>query len=249
MEKRILVAACVTVAFIAVILTSGCINGGPPEKNDSVQDPLLYTFDQADNNQIRQVPLDANISLTLPENPGYIWLLSLPPGIVLENESSIRNCSDHPRPGDCYIWRMKAVQPGNQVISTSCARPPGVNMTDTCSFRITLDVGAIPMPSGYPTSHIYTDADNGRVVNSSVGDLVILHIYTYPYCSPLWGNFDSSSGLKLVSDRHILTAKVVEEKCGIIRSITYEVVQAGNQTIHGQGYNRHDYNLYVRVVS
>lgn len=244
MQKSLLITAAILLVCTAAVFAGGCTSKG--ETRNSTETPVpplessgelpMYVFNQTDNNQTRQVPLDAGISLMLPGNPttGYTWLLTVTPGIVVENDSYIPDDLSGAKVGSggTFVWMMKAVQPGNQVISAVYARPWESNLTGAETFSLTLGVGEVLTPPGSPPP--YTDSDNGRVVNSSVGRLVNLRLQENPTTGYQW-NMTSSAGLKLVSDEYIPSnTSVAIVGAGGIRSLSYQAVQAGNQSIHGE---------------
>jgi inhibitor of cysteine peptidase len=227
---------------MAAVFACGCTS--PVEQPEPTviptptQEPgAVYLFDQTNNNETYPVDLDAEIRLKLPGNPttGYSWQLTTTPGIVILNESYL---PDDPTgtmvgSGGTWLWTMKAVLPGTQVISGVYARPWESAVADQTSFTLTLGVGEVLTPPGGLVT-IYTGADSGRTVNETCGDEFNVRLAENPTTGYGW-NMSASAGLEMVRDEFIpadSSGRVVGS--GGIHSWYYRAAAAGEQTLHGE---------------
>jgi len=153
MTRRTIHLSLIVVACIAAVILAGCTGpaANPPSTPVPAPPPTKVpvpagpsSFDQANNGETYTISLDATIQLRLPENPstGYSWNLLVTPGISILSETYIPDeVSGNPvGSGGTHLWFLKAVQPGEQVISGVYRRPwepPAANGT---VFRLTLIV-------------------------------------------------------------------------------------------------------------
>jgi inhibitor of cysteine peptidase len=171
-------------------------------------------FDLAASGRTFNVSVDEEFQLRLPENPstGFSWMLSVPQGLSIRNETYI---PDDPSgrlvgSGGTRVWSLKAVQPGIQAISGVYSRPwesrpePG-----TLSFNLTLVVGesscgtATCPAQGVPAwFHVYTDEDNGRTVQELLGENFNIRLMENPTTGYSW-NLSVSNGLRMTGDEYI----------------------------------------------
>lgn len=244
MHKGLYLAAAVILIGVAAVLACGCVTpGGQPETTPAptpTKEPgNVYRFNETSNNGSFVVPLDAEIWLSLPGNPttGYMWQLSTTPGIVIENESYL---PDDPSgklvgSGGTFLWVLKAVEPGTQVISGAYARPWESNVTDSTSFTLTLNVGEVLTPPGVPALYpVYTTAANGTTVQQTLGDEFNVRLEENPTTGYSW-NMTSTAGLDLASDQYIPSqpsGTIVG--AGGVHSYLYKAVMAGDQALHGE---------------
>jgi len=244
MNKNLSLTAAVIVMGVAVVLSCGCVSPWGPAEPSVTPTPAkepenVYLFNETSNNGIFAVPLDAEIRLTLPGNPttGYTWQLSTTPGIVIENESYR---PDYPYgkmagSGGTYHWVMKAVMPGTQVVTGVYARPWESNLTDSTSFKLTLNVGEVLTPPGAPPRYpVYTPAANGTTVQETLGDEFNLRLEENPTTGYSW-SMTSTDGLDLVSDQYIpsqTSGPMVGS--GGVHSSFYKAVKTGDQGLHGE---------------
>jgi inhibitor of cysteine peptidase len=244
MNKNFALIAAVIVISAAVVLACGCVS--PGEQPGTTVNPTptkepenVYRFNETSNKGTFAVPLDAEIWLTLPGNPttGYTWQLSTTPGVVIENESYL---PDDPSgklvgSGGTYLWVMKAVMPGTQVITGDYARPWESNKTDSPNFTLTLNVGEVLTPPGAPPRYpVYTLAANGSAVQETLGDEFNVRLEENPTTGYSW-NMTSTDGLALVSDQYIPSqpsGTIVG--AGGVHSYFYKAVMAGDQGLHGE---------------
>jgi inhibitor of cysteine peptidase len=244
MRKSIQITAGILLICMAAVFTCGCtslvehpeptVTPAPTQEQVS-----MYPFDQTNNNKSYPVDLDAEIRLTLPGNPttGYTWQLETTPGIVIMNKSYIPDDKTGTLAGSggTYLWIMKAVQPGNQVISGVYARPWESNVTDAATFILTLEVGEVLTPPGVPPRFpVYTEQDSGQTVNETPGNEFNVRLIENPTTGYSW-NMTASDGLELVRDEYIpsnpsgqITGR------GGIHSFSYKAVKTGEQALHGE---------------
>jgi inhibitor of cysteine peptidase len=245
MRKSIQITAGIILICMAAVFTGGCVSPvEQPEKPTVTPTPTqepgaVYRFDQTNNNETYPVGLDAEIQLSLPGNPttGYTWQLYTTPGIVIMNESYL---PDDPSrkllgSGGTYQWIMKTVQPGTQVISGVYARPWESAVTNQTTFTLTLGVGEVLTPPGVPPPFtVYTGADSGRTVNTSLGDELNIRLEENPTTGYSW-NISASKGLDLVRDEFIPSITYIRIfGSGGIHSWYYKAVGTGEQTLHGE---------------
>ncbi len=244
MKKSLHLSAALILIVMVAVFTCGCIS--PGREPGPIVSPTItpepenvYSFNETSNNGTFTVPLDAEIRLTLPGNPttGYSWQLSITPGIVIENESYR---PDYPYgklagSGGTFLWIMKAVQPGNQVISGVYARPWESNLTDSTSFSLTLNVGEVLTPPGVPPRYpVYTETANGTTVQETLGDEFNVRLSENPTTGYSW-NLTSTAGLERVSDQY-LPSKTSGPMAGAggVHSYFYKAVKPGDQGLHGE---------------
>ncbi|MDD1709166.1 MAG: protease inhibitor I42 family protein [Methanoregulaceae archaeon] len=244
MEKYTLVVAGIMLLCIAAVFACGCTNPAKPPEPAVTPTPTqtpgaVYRFDQTNNNETFSIGLDSEIQLQLPGNPttGYSWQLDITQGIVIENESFIPDDKSGTLAGSggTYVWTMRAVQPGNQVISGVYARAWESNRTNPVTFTLTLNVGEVLTPPGVPSPvNVYTEADSGQTVNESRGDRFNVRLAENPTTGYGW-NVTSSPGLELILDEYIpsyQSGQVVGS--GGIHSFSFNAVDSGIQTLHGE---------------
>jgi inhibitor of cysteine peptidase len=130
---------------------------------------------------------------------------------------------------------MKAVMPGTQVVTGVYARPWESNLTDSTSFKLTLNVGEVLTPPGAPQRYpVYTLAANGTTVQETLGDEFNLRLEENPTTGYSW-NMTSTDGLDLVSDQYIpsqTSGPMVGS--GGVHSSFYNAVKTGDQGLHGE---------------
>lgn len=244
MKKSIQISAGIVLICIAVVFACGCTS--PVDQPEPVAPPIptqgsasVYLFAQANNNETYSVGLDSELWLRLPGNPttGNIWQLNITPGIVIVNESYIPDDKSGTMVGSggTYLWVMKTVQPGTQMISGVYSRPWESNITDLPTFTLTLDVGEIlTPPEGSPALNTYTESDSGRTVNESLGDEFNLRLAENPTTGYMW-NITLSSGLELIHDEFIpsnVSGQIAGS--GGVHSFSVKAVNPGTQTLHGE---------------
>jgi inhibitor of cysteine peptidase len=244
MRKSIQISAGILLICMAAVFTCGCTS--PVEQPVPTVTPtptpepgLVYMFDQTNNNETYPVPLDAELQLRLPGNPttGYMWQLITTPGIVIVNESYIPDDTSGKLVGSggTYLWTMKAIQPGNQVLSGVYARPWESNLTGAATFTLTLEVGEVLTPPGVPARYpVYTEEDSGSTVNQTLEEEFNVRLAENPSTGYSW-NMTSSDGLKLVRDEYMpssTSGPVVGS--GGIHSFSFKAVETGDQALHGE---------------
>jgi inhibitor of cysteine peptidase len=244
MEKYTLVVAGTMLLCIAAVFACGCTNATEQPEPAVTPTPLqppgtVYLFDETNNNETYSVELDSEIRLRLPGNPttGYSWELDITRGIVIENESYIPDDKSGTLAGSggTYVWSMRAVQPGNQVISGVYVRPWESNRTNPETFTLMLDVGEVLTPPGLPSPfNVYTEADSGQAIDESRGARFNIRLAENPATGYRW-NVTSSQGLELIHDEYIpsnQSGQVVGS--GGIRSFSFHAVDSGVQSLHGE---------------
>ena len=155
MIARSILLSLIAAACVAAILLAGCTGTTVKPPSTPVPTPvptpvrtpvpapaLPPSFDQTDNGGNYSVSLGAAIELRLPENPttGYSWNLSVPAGIAVLNDSYLpsETSGGVVGSGGTRIWFLKAVQPGEQVVSGVYRRPWEPVAGNETGFRLTL---------------------------------------------------------------------------------------------------------------
>jgi inhibitor of cysteine peptidase len=244
MQKSIRVTAGILLICTAAVFSAGCMSPAVQPEPDVTPAPTqgaetVYFFDQTNNNGTYSVPLDAEIQLRLPGNPttGYTWQLATTPGIVVLNESYLPDDLSGTRVGSggTYLWILKAVQPGTQVVSGVYARPWESAVTGNATFTLTLGVGEVLTPPGVPARFpVYTEKDSGRTVNASLGDDFNVRLAENPSTGYGW-NMTATRGLELVRDEFIPSNPSGQiAGSGGIHSFYYKATETGEQTLHGE---------------
>ena len=244
MEKYTLVVAGIMLLCIAAVFACECTN--PAEQPEPAITPTptqspgaVYMFDQTNNNETYPVGLDTEIQLRLPGNPttGYSWQLDITPGIVILNESYLPDDKSGTLAGSggTYAWTMRAVQPGNQVISGIYARPWESNRTNPVTFTLTFDVGEVLTPPGVPSPvNVYTEADSWQTVNESQGARFNVRLAENPTTGYGW-NVTSSPGLELILAEYIPSYQSGQGVgSGGIHSFSFKAADSGIQALHGE---------------
>ncbi|NYT07938.1 MAG: protease inhibitor I42 family protein, partial [Methanomicrobiales archaeon] len=125
MQDKIVPLVGIIIVCLAAVFLAGCTeeqDGIPPTPTPPPPVPgEVYMFDQTNNGETYDVPLDAEIRIRLPENPttGYSWQMTITPGLVIENESYQ---PDDPGgrlvgAGGTRQWILRTVQPGLQTVT------------------------------------------------------------------------------------------------------------------------------------
>lgn len=251
MPGRTILPSLIALACIAGVLLAGCTvpAGGPgptPVPTPSPAPGEYPVFDLAANNRTFNIPLDGEFQLRLPENPttGYSWMLSVPQGISIRNETYL---PDDPTgrlvgSGGTRIWSLKAVLPGAWTISGVYSRPwesrpdPG-----TLLFNLTLVVGegscgttTCPVTGVPARFHVYTDEDTGKTVQEARGELLNIRLGENPTTGYSW-TLSLSDGLTLTGDEYIPSqagGQIVGG--GGIRSLSLRATGEGKQTVTGE---------------
>ena len=89
------------------------------------------------------VPKDSTIQMTLDENPttGYVWTLTLTPGLEIITDSYSGSGSQLAGAGGTHIWQIKAIKAGEQQITGILKRPSdkitGAETTYTAFVSVT----------------------------------------------------------------------------------------------------------------
>jgi inhibitor of cysteine peptidase len=244
MRTSIQIMAGILLICMAAVFTCGCTS--PVEQPEQTATPTptqetgtVILFDQTNNNGTYPVPLDAEIWLKLPGNPttGYSWQLVTTQGIVIENESYLPDDTTGTLAGSggTFLWIMKAVQPGNQVISGVYSRPWESNLTGAETFTITLEVGEVLTPPGVPARYpVYTEEDSGSTVNENLGEEFNVRLAENPSTGYSW-NMTSSDGLELIRDEYIPSSTPgMVVGSGGIHSFSYRAEGTGEQMLHGE---------------
>jgi len=151
MIGRSILLSLTAAACVAALLLAGCTGATVKPPSTPVPIPvqtpvpapaLPPSFDQTDNGGNYSVSLGAAIELRLPENPstGYSWNLSVPAGIAVLNDSYLPGDTSGRLVGSggTRVWFLKAVQPGEQVVSGVYRRPWEPVAGNETRFRLTL---------------------------------------------------------------------------------------------------------------
>ena len=250
MDPKISYYCGIAIFCLALVLSTGCTNpegaGTPTPTVTPTPTPTpgpvdLRTFGESDNGAIYTVPLDAEVTLHLMENPttGYVWTFALADGLVLINDSYVPNATALVGSGGIHTWNLKTVLPGMQKISGTYARPQDSTMA-AAYYELTLLVhgpcgnDTCPPSTVPPRFHVYTIEDNGKLVNESRGEQFNVRLAENPTTGYSW-NFSVSGGLRVVKDEFIPSAQEGQVVgAGGVRSVSFGTVTAGGQTVHGE---------------
>jgi inhibitor of cysteine peptidase len=247
MDPRFSYYAGIAVFCIALMLSAGC-SGEQPPPIPTVTPTLtpapgtvdLRSFGEQDNGGMYTVPLDAEVTLRLPENPstGFSWNLALTAGLVVLNDSYAPNetAGQLVGSGGIHTWKLVAAQPGMQTISGVYARP-WESAPPAAQFRLTLLVSGpcgnatCSPPSAPPRFHVYTEEDDGKLVKESLGEEFNVRLGENPSTGYSW-NFSVSEGLRIGNDEFISSWPEGQAVgAGGIRSVYVETVRVGEQTV------------------
>ncbi|MDD1662203.1 MAG: protease inhibitor I42 family protein [Methanomicrobiales archaeon] len=255
MSMRTFLTPLLAFAFISAVFLAGCT--GPavqplptpaptPSPTGAPMPAGPNSFTQVNDGGTYPVSLDSEIQLRLPENPttGFSWNLSVTTGLSVMNDSYIPDDTSGKLVGSggIHAWFLKAVQPGEQVISGVYRRPwepaaPGVTF-----FKLSLVVGEdacggnvctlpITTPAAPPRFHVYADADNGKTVQELLGETFNIRLQENPTTGYSW-NMSVSEGLRISRDEYIPSSSNGQMVgTGGIRSFTLLAMSKGEQMI------------------
>jgi inhibitor of cysteine peptidase len=241
MQVKITLLSTLAILCVTTVLLTGCTgqdSGIPPTPTPPVPGEV-YLFDQTNDGQTYDVPVDAGIRLKLPENPttGYSWQLSVTQGLVIVNESYQ---PDDPTgkligSGGTHLWIMRAVQPGMQTVSGVYSRPWESAAGNQTSFTLNLLVGGGSVPTGVPPGFtVYTEKDNGRTVQEGLARQFDIRLAENPTTGYSW-NLSLSEGLSLIHDEYIPSSGPEQRPgAGGIRSFSLRAEERGEQTVHSE---------------
>lgn len=241
MQAKITLLSTLAILCITTVILTGCTGQDgkiPPTPTPSMPGEV-YMFDQTNDGETYDIPVDAEIHLKLPENPttGYSWQLSVTRGLVIVNESYQ---PDDPTgkligSGGTHLWIMRAVQPGMQTISGVYSRPWESAAGNQTGFTLTLMVGGGSVPTGVPPGFtVYTEEDNGRTVQEKLGRQFDIRLAENPTTGYSW-NLTRSDGLALIDDEYIPSSGPEQRPgAGGIRSFSLKPEEKGEQAVHGE---------------
>ena len=238
MQEKIILLSTLAILCVTTVVLTGCAgqDGGIPPTPTSPVPGEVYLFDQTNDGETYDVPVDAEIRLKLPENPttGYSWQLSVTQGLVILNESYQ---PDDPTgkligSGGTHIWIMTAIQPGMQTISGVYSRPWESAPGNQTSF--TLDLMVRNTTEVPPRFTVYTENDNGRTVREGLDQQFDIRLAENPTTGYSW-NLTLSEGLVLLDDRYISSSGPEPMSgAGGIRSFSLKAEEKGEQAVHGE---------------
>lgn len=241
-QKIILFGVCAIVCLAAAVF-AGCLgdrDGAPPTPGPTPPVPgEVYLFDQTNNGETYNVPVDAEIRLRLPENPttGFTWQLSVTSGLVIENDTYQPDAQDSRLvgAGGTHQWILRAVQPGMQTISGIYARPWESAAGNQTSYTLNLLVSGGPSPTGIsPGYTVYTEEDNGKTVSQKLNDEFGIRLAENPSTGYSW-NLTISNGLSLIGDEFIPSQPSgIMVGSGGIRAFSFRSTEIGKHAIHGE---------------
>ena len=241
MQEKIILLSTLAILCVTTVVLTGCTgqDGGiSPTPTPSI--PYnVYLFDQTNDGQTYDVPVDAEIRLKLPENPttGYSWQLSVTQGLAILNESYL---PDDPTgkligSGGTHVWIMRAIQPGMQTITGVYSRPWESASGNQTSFTLQLLVGNSTITTGVPTGlTVYTGEDNGRTVQEGLSQQFDIRLAENPTTGYSW-NLTLSDGLSLIRDEYIpMSGPEQRPGAGGIRSFSLKTDEQGEQAVSGE---------------
>lgn len=243
MQDKIVPLVGIIIVCLAAVFLAGCTeeqDGIPPTPTPPPPVPgEVYMFDQTNNGETYDVPLDAEIRIRLPENPttGYSWQMTVTPGLVIENESYQ---PDDPGgrlvgAGGTRQWILRTVQPGLQTVTGVYARPWESAAGDQAAFTLHLRVGASPGPTGVPPRYtVYTEEDNGKTVHQDLTSEFGIRLAENPTTGYSW-NLSVPDGLSLTGDEFIPALPPGQMAgSGGIHAFSFRAMQGGDHAIHGE---------------
>jgi len=239
-EKMILLSTLAILCVTTVVLT-GCTgqDGGISPTPASPVPGEVYLFDQTNDGETYDVPVDTEIRLKLPENPttGYSWQLSVTPGLVILNESYQ---PDDPTgkligSGGTHLWTMRAIQPGMQTISGVYSRLWESASGNQTGFTLNLLVNNSAVTTGVPPRFtVYTEEDNGHTVQEGLDQQFDIRLAENPTTGYSW-NLTLSGGLYLINDEYIPSSGPEQRPgAGGIRAFSLKAEEKGEQAVHGE---------------
>lgn len=241
MQLKITLLSTLVILCVMTIVLTGCTGqDGEISPTPTPSAPgNVYLFDQTNDGQTYDVPVDAEIRLKLPENPttGYSWQLSFTQGLILLNESYL---PDDPTgkligSGGTHVWIMRAIQPGMQTITGVYSRPWESAPGNQTSFTLHLFVGNSAITTGVPTGFtVYTEEDNGSTVQEGLGQQFDVRLAENPTTGYSW-NLTLSDGLSLIRDEYIPGSGPEQRPgAGGIRSFSLKAEEQGEQAVSGE---------------
>jgi inhibitor of cysteine peptidase len=255
MSMRTFLAPVIAVACIVAVLLAGCTGPAaqplptPVPTPAPTQAPVPVepnSFDQTNNGETHNIPLDAEIQLRLPENPttGFTWNLSVTPGLSILNDTYIPDDTSGKLVGSggTHVWTLKALQPGEQVVSGVYRRPWEPSTENATRFSLSLiveesscggNVCTLPtVPSAVPPRFpVYTESDNGKTVQEPLGETFSIRLQENPTTGFTW-NLSLSEGLMVSRDEYIPSSTSgLMVGTGGIRAFTLVAVSKGEQMI------------------
>lgn len=243
MQEKMVTLLVLAIVCLATAVLAGCIgdkDGIPPTPEPTPSVPgEVYFFNQTNNGETYDVPLDAEIQLRLPENPttGFTWQLSVTPGLVIENESYQPDDPDSRLvgAGGTHLWILRGVQPGMQTITGIYARPWESATGNQSGFSLNLRLSeSPPSTGGVPPYMVYTEADNGTTVRQDVGSEFGIRLVENPTTGYSW-NLTVPEGLSLIHDEYIPAHPSGQMAgSGGIHSFSFRTTEKGDHAIHGE---------------
>ncbi len=222
MSMRTFLAPIIAIACIAAVFLAGCTGPVAQPLPTFTPTPVLTqapvpaepnSFGQTNKGENHSISLDTEIQLRLPENPttGYTWMLSVPGGLSIINDTYIPDdiSGKLVGSGGTHVWFLKAVQPGVQAISGVYGRPWESKSDTWTLFNLTLLVGenscgtaTCPVQGVPPRFHVYTERDTGRTVQEALGETFNIRLQENPTTGYSW-NLSTSDGLSTSRDEYI----------------------------------------------
>jgi inhibitor of cysteine peptidase len=248
MDQRIPYYCSIAIFCLSLVLATGCTQPGGSVTPTPTVTPAptpgpgeLWKFGESDGGGIYTIPLDTEFTLRLAENPttGFSWNISLTEGLVLIDTSYEPNSTAVLGSGGIRTWHMQAVMPGMQAISGTYARPWESTMAANY-YNLTLLVHGpcgnetCPPSTMPPRYHVYTEGDNGKDVNETLGDEFNVRLAENPSTGYTW-NFSISDGLQIVKDEFIPSGQDgTLVGAGGVRSVHIRTVMAGVQQVNAE---------------
>ena len=239
MLEKLFPFSLLAIVVLTTIALPGCLgdHNGTPAQGPEPGPGNVYLFNQTNNGETRDISLDADLLLILPENPttGFLWQLSVTPGLSIENESFM---PDDPSgtlvgSGGTHLWRMRTTQPGMQSVSGVYARPWESSAGD--QFTLNLRVGgetSTEVPPG--KSAIYTEGDDGTTVQQEKGREFGIRLEENPTTGYSW-NLTLPRGLLLAGDSYIPSHQAGGiAGAGGIHAYVITAVEPGEHPVHGE---------------
>ncbi|MDN7023860.1 hypothetical protein FGU65_02960 [Methanoculleus sp. FWC-SCC1] len=185
-----------------------------------------YTFTDEDNNETVVLPLNANATVRLGENPstGYSWNVTTTRGFVIAGDAFIPTTTNETivGAGGIHEWRLIANRTGLQQFTAVYERAWENRTGSEERFQITALVED-------NRTHLYSAADNGTTVTIPPETYGTVRLAENPTTGFSW-NVSATEGLLITGDL-FLQNETGLIGAGGIHEWFFRTIEEGNQTI------------------